>query len=173
MNVALCWDCNIIIYKFISTAKLWAEKVGRLCTTEDAQVLHQIFLCRDHFFPTDFVTPEGIRLNRLAVPCGLYSASHSIPQSCPPLLPTLSNPQPLAASPRNNLPVLPPEENSLIHQSQSNNTICQCNTQQPTIQPNIRNRGTDRFCRPDNHQKNHQPGNRHFPKTNYEQHVAL
>ena len=59
--------------------------------------------------PTDFVTPGGIRLNRSAVPLGLDSASHSNPQSSPPLLPTLSNPQPSAVSPQNsNLPVLPP-----------------------------------------------------------------
>ena len=69
------------------------------------------------------MTPEGIHLNRSAVPLGLDSASHSIPQSSRPLLPILSNPQPSAVSPQNsNLPVLPPfpltseltpEENSL------------------------------------------------------------
>ena len=76
---------------------------------EEAGSLQHKFLCRDHFLPTDFVTPEGIRLNRMAVPRGLASASHSIPQSSPPLLPTLSNPQPSAVSPKNsNLPVLPP-----------------------------------------------------------------
>jgi len=53
---------------------------------EEAGSLHQKFLCRDHFLPTDFVTPEGIRLNRMAVPRGLASASHSIPQSSAPLL---------------------------------------------------------------------------------------
>ena len=65
----------------------------------------------------------GICLNRLAVPCGFDSASHSIPQSTPPLLPTISNPQPSEVSPQNSkLPVLSPlplpseltpEENSL------------------------------------------------------------
>ena len=80
-------------------------------------------LCRDHLLPTDFVTPEGILLNRLAVPRGLDSASHSIPQLSPPLLPTLPNPQPSAVSPQNsNHPLLQPlpltseltaEENSL------------------------------------------------------------
>ena len=94
------------------------ERIGRLCT-----VLQYKFLCRDHFLPTDFVTPEGIRLNRLAVPLGLDSASHSIPQPSPPFLPTLSNPQPSAVSPQNSdHPLLPPlpltseltaEENSL------------------------------------------------------------
>ena len=58
-------------------------------------------LCRDHFLQTDFVTPRGIRLNRSAVPLVLDSASHSNPQSSPPLLPTLSNPQPSAVSPQN------------------------------------------------------------------------
>jgi hypothetical protein len=108
---------------FIYSAKEWAHNVGRDCTLEEARFLQYKVLCRDHFLPTDFVTPEGIRLNRMAVPCGLASASHSIPQSSPPLLPTLSNPQPSAVSPQNsNLPVqpplpltseLPPDENNL------------------------------------------------------------
>ena len=55
------------------------------------------------------MTTEGIRLNRSAVTRGLDSASHSITQSSPPLLHTLSNPQPTAVSPQNsNLTVLPP-----------------------------------------------------------------
>jgi len=89
MNGALCWECNITIYLFIYSAKLWAGKVGRPCTTEDAQWLKYRFLCQAHFLPTDFVTPEGIRLNRSAVPHGLDSASHSITQSSPPFLCTL------------------------------------------------------------------------------------
>jgi len=56
---------------------------------EEAGFLHYKFLCQDRVLPVDFTTPEGIRLNRLVVPCGLESASHSIPQSSPPLLPTL------------------------------------------------------------------------------------
>jgi hypothetical protein len=122
MTGALCWDCNIIIF-FIYSAKLWAERVGIRCTMEEAGSLHYKLLCRDHFLPTDFMTPEGIRLNRLAVPRDLDSASHSAPQSPPPLLPTISDPQPPAVSPQNcNLPVLPtlpltseltPEENRL------------------------------------------------------------
>jgi len=90
---------------------------------EEAQALHYKFLYRDHFLSTDFTTPEERHLNRSADPLGLDSASHSIPQSSPPLLPTLSNAQPSAVSPQNsNLPVLPPrpltseltpEENSL------------------------------------------------------------
>ena len=46
-----------------------------------AALLQTKFLCRDNFLPKDFMTPEGIRLNRLAVPLGLDSASHSILQS--------------------------------------------------------------------------------------------
>ena len=84
INGALCWDCNIIIYLFIYGAKLWAEKVNRLCTMEEAGFLRYKFLCQDHVLPIDFTTPEGICLKRLAVPCGLDLASHSIPQSSPP-----------------------------------------------------------------------------------------
>ena len=83
----------------------------------EAGLLNHKCLCRDHFLPSDFQTPEGIRLNRLAVPRALDSASHSIPQPSPPLLPTLSNPQPSPVSPWN-FPLLPPlpltpEENYL------------------------------------------------------------
>ena len=119
----MCEQCFILRFNIdlflIYSAKLWGERVGRPCTMGDAVLLHHKFLCRDHFLPTDFVTPEGIRLNRLAVPHGLDSSSHSIPQPSPPLLPTLSNPQPSPVSPRNsNLPLLPPlqltpEEKSL------------------------------------------------------------
>jgi hypothetical protein len=107
-GVLCCCDCNIIIF-FIYSAKEWAQNVSRLCMMEEAGSLQHIFLCRDRFLPRDFVTPQGIRLNIMAVSRGLASASHSIPQSSPPLLPTLSNPQPSAVSPQNsNIPVLPP-----------------------------------------------------------------
>jgi len=56
------------------------------CAPQEAGFLHYKFLCRDHFLPIAFTTPEGIHLYRLAVPCGLDSASHSIPQSSLPLL---------------------------------------------------------------------------------------
>ena len=69
---------------------MWTKKVGRVCTMGGAALLDYQFLCRDHFLPTDFMTPEGIHLNRLAVPLGLDSASHSILQSSPPLSPTRS-----------------------------------------------------------------------------------
>jgi hypothetical protein len=107
MNGALYWDCNISF--FIYSAKEWARIVGRQCTLKEAWYLRNKVLCRDHFLPTDFLAPEGVRRKRNAVPCGLASASHSIPQSSPPLLPTLSNPKPSVVHPQNsNLPVLPP-----------------------------------------------------------------
>jgi hypothetical protein len=107
MNCVLYWDCNISF--FIYSAKEWARNVGRLCTVKEAGSLHHKFLCWDHFLLTDFITPEGICLNRMAVPLVLDSALHSNPQSSSPLLPTLYNSQPSAVSPQNNnLPVLPP-----------------------------------------------------------------
>ena len=60
---------GIVIYLFIYSANLWAQKVDRLCTTEEAGFLHYKFLCWDHFLPTDFTTTEGTILNILAVPC--------------------------------------------------------------------------------------------------------
>jgi hypothetical protein len=41
---------------------MWAEKVSRVCTMGEAVLLHNKFLCQDHFLPTDIMTPEGIRL---------------------------------------------------------------------------------------------------------------
>jgi hypothetical protein len=72
--------------------------------TLGSYILH--FLCRDHFLPTDFMTPEGIHLKRVAVPFGLDSAPRSNPQ---PSLPAAFNPLPSEASPkRNNLDILLP-----------------------------------------------------------------
>jgi hypothetical protein len=71
---------------FIYRAKLWAEKFSRQCAMERAGFVHYKFLCWDRFLPTDFMAAKGIRLNRLAVPCGLESASHAVPQPSPPLL---------------------------------------------------------------------------------------
>jgi hypothetical protein len=70
--------------------------------------LHYKFLCRDQFLETDFMTREGISLKRLEVPRGLGPASRAIPHTSPPLLPTLSNPQPLEVSPQNcNISIMP------------------------------------------------------------------
>jgi len=77
------------IYSFICSVKLWAQKVDRLCIMKEAGFFHCKYLCRVNFLPTELTTPEMIRLNRLAVPCGLDWASHSIRQSSPAMLPTL------------------------------------------------------------------------------------
>jgi hypothetical protein len=57
------------------------------------------------------MTPEGMRLISLAVPCGLDSASHSIPQASQlsnlPFLPPLPLPSELTPE-ENSLHVLPP-----------------------------------------------------------------
>ena len=121
MNGVLWWYCNIIFFLF--TVQNCGLKKSAGCANGGSWVPEIQLLCRDHFLPTDFMAPKRIHLNRLAVPLGLDSASHSIPQSSPPLLPTLSNPQPSAVSPQNsNISVLPPlplileltpEENSL------------------------------------------------------------
>jgi len=55
-----------------------------MCSTEEGGFFHNKFLFRDHFLLTEFMTPEGICVMRLAVPCGLDLASHSIPQASPP-----------------------------------------------------------------------------------------
>lgn len=55
-----------------------------MCSTEEDGFLHNKFLCQDHFLSTDFMTPEGIHLISLAVPCCLDLASHSNPQASPP-----------------------------------------------------------------------------------------
>jgi len=116
MNGAVCCNCNIIISLF--TVQNCGLRKSVDCPMEEAEFLRNKFLCRGHFFLTDFVTPGGIHLNRLAVACGLDSASHSIPQSSPPLLPTLSNPQTTAVTPLNsNLPALPPLPRVLFHWS--------------------------------------------------------
>jgi hypothetical protein len=81
-----------------------------MCSTEEGGFLHNKFLCRDHFLPTGFMTPEGICLISLAVPCGLDLASHSIPQASPlsnlPFLPPLPLPSELTHG-ENSLHILP------------------------------------------------------------------
>ena len=78
----VCWDCNIIIYLFT------VQNCGPRKSVSCAPQRRLQILMQDHFLLTHFTTLEGICLNRLVVPCGLDSASHSTPQSSPPLLPT-------------------------------------------------------------------------------------
>ena len=89
MSSVLCWDCNMIIILF-TVQKCGPRKSAECAQWGELHCCTTDFYCRDHFLPTDFMTPEGIHLNRLAVPLDLDSASHSILQSSPPLLPTLS-----------------------------------------------------------------------------------
>ena len=67
----------VILYNqfFFSSARLWAEKIGRPCSIEDARTVNVKYICKNHFLQTDFTTPEGTRLNRMAVPCSSDSAS--------------------------------------------------------------------------------------------------
>jgi len=58
------------------------------------------------FMLTDFMTPEGIHLISLAVPCGLDLTSHFIPQASPPSKFSVLPPLPLSFE-------LTPEENNL------------------------------------------------------------
>ena len=82
---------GIVIYaSFCLQCKIVGRESRQSVHNGGAALLHYQFLCRDHFLPTYFMTPEGIHLNALVVPLGLVSAPHSILQSSPPLLPTLS-----------------------------------------------------------------------------------
>ena len=102
--------CKIVDWESWLTAP--GRKLSSFTTIFYAKIISSQLTC-----------PEGICVNRLAVPCGWDSASHSIPHPCLTLLPTLPKPQPSAGSHQNsNIPVLPPipipselipEENSL------------------------------------------------------------
>jgi hypothetical protein len=60
---------------------VWARKVGISCITDSARILHNKYLCNRLFSESDFTTAERVHLNRVAVPCGLDSASQSSTQS--------------------------------------------------------------------------------------------
>jgi hypothetical protein len=62
-------------------AVVWARKVEIPCSTDSARMLRNKYLCNRHFSESDITTAERVHLNRVAVPCGLDSASHSPPQS--------------------------------------------------------------------------------------------
>ena len=40
---------------------MWAEKVGGVCTVGEAALLHNKFLCRDHFLLTDFMNSATLQ----------------------------------------------------------------------------------------------------------------
>jgi hypothetical protein len=60
---------------------VWTRKVGISCTTDSTRMLCNKYLCSRHFSESYFTTAERVHLNRVAVPCGLDSASHSPPQN--------------------------------------------------------------------------------------------
>ena len=70
------------------------------------------FLCSKHFAESDFCTSERVRLNKVAVPHGSDSFSHSIPQPSESAyyIPSL-NSLPTTLTPEHNLHVLPPTRN--------------------------------------------------------------
>jgi hypothetical protein len=57
------------------------KKVLISCTIDSARMLHNKYLCSRYFSESDFTTAERVHLKRVAVPCGLDSASQSPPQS--------------------------------------------------------------------------------------------
>ena len=71
----LCCDCYNKINIFFYSVQLWAQKIGKPCSIEDARTLHEKYICKHHFLETDFTTPERKRLNRGAVPCSSDSAT--------------------------------------------------------------------------------------------------
>ena len=71
----LCSDCCTKINLFFYSAQLWAQKIGQSCSIEDARSLYKKYAYRNHFFETDFTTPERKWLNRAAVTCNSDSVS--------------------------------------------------------------------------------------------------
>jgi len=37
---------------------LWAQKIGKPCSIEDARTLHEKYISKNHFLETDFTTSE-------------------------------------------------------------------------------------------------------------------
>jgi len=71
----LCSDCCNKINLLFYSAQLWAQKIGKLCSIEDARTLYEKYICKNHFLETDFTTAEKKGLNRGAVPCSSDLAS--------------------------------------------------------------------------------------------------
>ena len=69
----LCCDCYTKINVFFYSAQLWAQKIGKPCSIEEAITLHDKYVCKNHFLERDFTQKK--RLNRGAVPCSSDSAS--------------------------------------------------------------------------------------------------
>jgi hypothetical protein len=75
--ISRCLDCIFYFYR----AVVWARKVGIYCTIASVRMLCNKYLFSRHFSESDLTTSERVHLNRVAVPCGLASASQSPPQS--------------------------------------------------------------------------------------------
>jgi len=108
IKCTLCCACGTKINLFFYSAQLWAQKIGQLCSIEDARTLYKKYVCRNHFLETDFTTPERNRLNRGAVPCSSGSASQDPAPQLPDSWLTDLNSLPSLLSPQNNLHVQPP-----------------------------------------------------------------
>jgi hypothetical protein len=68
--------CSIFTGLWYGQEKLWYPALLIL-----PEIPHNKCLCSRHFSGSDFTTAERVHLNRVAVPCGLDSASQSSPQS--------------------------------------------------------------------------------------------
>jgi len=102
----LCCDCYTKINLFFYSAQLWAQKIGKPCSIEEAITLHDKYVCKNHFLEQDCATPEKKRLNRGAVPCSSDSASQD---------PTLQLPDSTFAD-LNSLPsLLSPQKTLHVH----------------------------------------------------------
>jgi len=104
----LCCDCYTKINLFFYNAQLWAQKIGKPCSIEDARTLHEKYICKNHFLETDFTTPEKKWLNREAVPCSSDSASQDPTLQLPYSAFTDLNSLPSPLSPQKNLHVQAP-----------------------------------------------------------------
>jgi hypothetical protein len=67
--MSICLDSIFYLYT--------ARKVGISCTIDSARMLCNKYLRSRHFSESDFTTSERVHLNRVAVPFGFDSASHS------------------------------------------------------------------------------------------------
>jgi hypothetical protein len=86
------------------SANALAEKVGQACRIDSTKILCKYSLCSKHFVENYFSGSEMVCLNRLAVPHGLDSASHSTPKPTEPF----SNSLPSFLSREHSFRVQPP-----------------------------------------------------------------
>jgi hypothetical protein len=98
-----------IICNTLYRAVLSVGIFGISCTIDSAIIPHYKYLSSRHFLERDFTTAEMVLLNRVVVPCGSDSATHSLPQSSLSSLHTPSlDPFSSDITPENDLNDLPP-----------------------------------------------------------------